>query len=85
MNNPNQKTIDQYLDGLALDESQKEKIILAITHIVYQRNQNAVKAEKENDEIKRGQFLRSIEEYDQIIRREISQVLKGEETHYYEF
>lgn len=85
MENISQKTIDQYLDGVRLDEAQKEKVILAITHIVYQRNQKVVKAEEEADEVKRTQFLRSIEEYDQIIGQEIGKVLKGEEPHHYDF
>ncbi len=85
MDNISQKTIDQYLDGVRLAEPQKEKIILAITHIVYQRNQKVVKAEEEADGVKRAQFLRSIEEYDQIIGQEIDKVLKGEEPHHYDF
>ena len=84
MENISQKTIDQYLDGIQVSESQKEKIILAITHIVYQHNQKVVKAEEERDEARRAQFLRSIEEYDQIISQEIEKILKGEEPHLYD-
>ena len=84
MENISQKTIDQYLEGAQLNEPQKEKIILAITHIVYQRNQKVVKAEEESDEVRRTQFLRSIEEYDQIISQEIEKILKGEEPHLYD-
>ncbi len=85
MNNICQKTIDQYLEGLKVDESRKEKILLAITHIVYKRNQNVIGAEAESDPMKKAQFLRSVEEYDQIIKQEIGKVLKGEEPQLYEF
>jgi len=84
MNNISQKTIDQYLEGSGLNEAQKEKIILAITYTVYQRNNKVVKAEMEKDELKKAQFLRSIEEYDQIIKQEMEKVLKGEKTHPYD-
>lgn len=84
MNNICQKTIDQYFEGLKIDESQKEKILLAVTHIVYKRNQNVIGAEAERDSVKKAQFLRSVEEYDQIIKQEIGQVLKGEEPQPYE-
>jgi len=85
MQNISQKTIDQYLEGLELNEAQKKKIILAITYVVYQRNQKVVKVETESDELKRTQFLRSIEEYDQIIQQEIEKVLTGETIHPYDF
>jgi len=84
MNNISQKTIDQYLEGSGLNEAQKEKIILAITYTVYQRNNKVVKAEMEKDELKKAQFLRSIEEYDQIIKQEMDKVLKGEKIHPYD-
>jgi len=85
MQNISQKTIDQYLAGLKVSEAQKEKIILAITQAVYQRNQKVVKVEIEQDETKKEQFLRSIDEYDQIIGQEIEKALKGEEIHPYDF
>ncbi len=85
MDNVCQKTIDQYLQGLKFDESQKEKILLAITHLVYKRNQNVIGAEAEGDVAKKAQFLRSVEEYDQIIGQEIEKVLKGEKPQPYEF
>ncbi|KKS42533.1 MAG: hypothetical protein UV02_C0012G0021 [Candidatus Kuenenbacteria bacterium GW2011_GWA2_42_15] len=85
MSLPSQKTIDQYLEGLKIDESRKEKILLVITHVVYKRNQNVIGAEAERDSAKRAQFLRSVEEYDQIIRQEIEKVLKGEKPQPYEF
>jgi hypothetical protein len=85
MKNISQKTIDQYLAGCKVGETEKEKIVLAITYLVYQRNQNAIKVETEEDADKRSQFLRSIEEYDQIISQEIDKILKGEKGPTYDF
>lgn len=80
-----QKNIDQYLEGKDLNEEQREKILLAITHMVYSRNQNAIKAEEEQDTEKKKQFLRSIEEYDSIIEDEVSGILNGKSVETYDF
>lgn len=85
MKNISQKTIDQYLEGLKVDEGEKERIVLVITSLVYKRNQSVIKAEAEVDLDKKSQFLRSIEEYDQIIDEEINKVLKGETGPTYDF
>ena len=80
-----QKNIDQYLDGKRLDEEQKERVVMAITHIVYQRNQNVIKAENEGDQDKRKQFLRSINEYDQLIDDKIAGIVDGNNIETYDF
>ncbi|NMC51813.1 hypothetical protein GYA54_03745 [Candidatus Kuenenbacteria bacterium] len=85
MKNIGQKTIDQYLEGLKIENSNKEKIVLAITHLVYQRNQKVVQFETESDKEKGAQFLRSIDEYDQLIKDEIDKILKGEKGPTYDF
>jgi len=80
-----QKNIDQYLDGKRLEEEQKERVVMAITHIVYQRNQNVIKAENESDQDKREQFLRSIAEYDQLIEDRIAGIVDGNNIETYDF
>lgn len=85
MDKLSQKNIDQYLLDKNLNEEQKERVLLAITPIVYQRNQNVIKAEAENDEQKRKQYTRSVEEYDQIIEDRISEALDGKAVEIYDF
>ena len=80
-----QKNIDQYLEGKNLSKEQREKALLAITHVVYKRNQDAVLAEDEKDNDKREQLLRSVEEYDQMIESKINEVLGGESVEIYDF
>jgi len=80
-----QKNIDQYLDGKRLDEEQKERVVMAITHIVYQRNQNVIKAENESNQDKRAQFLRSIAEYDQLVEDKIAGIVDGHNIETYDF
>ena len=79
MDIPDQKTIDQYLETRDFDKDKKEKVLAAITHLVYSRNQNVVKAESEKDDSRREQFLRSVEEYDQIIDQKIDAVSGGKD------
>jgi hypothetical protein len=82
---PRQKTIDQYLIGREMDDEQKEKAVLAITKIVYDRNQNVIKAEVENDDEKKKQFLNSVREYDEIIEGKIGEALDGKKIENYDF
>lgn len=85
MDNLVQKNIDQYLEGKQLNEDQREKILLAITHIVYSRNQNVIKAEEEKDEQKQQQHLNSVDEYDAMIEDKISGILNGKSVETYDF
>ncbi len=85
MENLAQKNIDQYLEGQDIGEEEREKVLLAITHIVYSRNQNVIRAEEEKDEEKKRQYLRSIEEYDAMIEDKIKGVLNGKTVETYEF
>lgn len=85
MSLPSQKTIDQYLEDLEAGERQREKIVLAITQPVYQRNQNVVQAEKAGDALKKQQHLRSVAEYDEIIAGKIKEILDGKPVEPYEF
>ena len=85
MNKLTQKNIDQYLDGKRLDQEQKERVVMAITYLLYQRNQNVIKAENERDEDKLKQFLRSIAEYDQLIEDKIALIINGKNVETYDF
>ncbi|OGG87477.1 hypothetical protein A3B87_00045 [Candidatus Kuenenbacteria bacterium RIFCSPHIGHO2_02_FULL_39_13] len=85
MNKLTQKNIDQYLDGKQLDQEQKERVVMAITYLLYQRNQNVIKAENESDEDKLKQFLRSIAEYDQLIEDKIALIINGKNVETYDF
>jgi hypothetical protein len=80
-----QKNIDQYLEGKKLNDEQRERILLAITHMVYSRNQNVIKVEQEQDMDKKKQLMRSIEEYDSMIDDKIGQVLNGKSVETYDF
>ncbi len=80
-----QKSIDQYLMGLELNAGQRDKVLAAITHMVYERNQNVIKAEQAEDEIKRKQHIESVSEYDQLIEKKIKEVLNGQAEITYDF
>ena len=85
MNNLVQKNIDQYLVDKNLADGQREKVLLAITPMVYSRNQNVIKAEEEKDEEKKKQYLRGVEEYDAMIEDKIKEVANGKEPQTYDF
>ncbi|PIR05830.1 hypothetical protein COV56_00720 [Candidatus Kuenenbacteria bacterium CG11_big_fil_rev_8_21_14_0_20_37_9] len=86
MDNPTQKTIEEYIDEKKISQDKKEKVILAITDLIYRRNQKVIQLEKDSDDIKRQQYLRSIKEYDDIIGSKIVQIIDGHQIdHAYEF
>ena len=76
---PVQKTIEEYLEGKNIPAGKKEPVLAAITHLVYARNQNLVESERETDQIKKKQLLHSITEYDDIIEREINDIIAGKQ------
>ena len=85
MDKLSQKNIDQYLEGRELDQVKKDKVLAAITPMVYNRNQNIIKFEGESDEVKKKQFARSVEEYDELIEEKIKEVLNGKSVESYDF
>ena len=86
MDTPTQKTIEEYIDEKKISQDKKEKVILAITDLIYRRNQKVIQLEKDSDDIKRQQYLRSIKEYDDIIGSKIVQIIDGHQIdHAYEF
>ncbi|MFH1890436.1 MAG: hypothetical protein ABIJ91_02635 [Candidatus Kuenenbacteria bacterium] len=78
MNNLSQKIIEDYLLEKQVPKDKKEKVILAITDTLYQRNQNVIKMEKEKDKTKCQQFLRSVKEYDNIMDSKTKEILDGQ-------
>ena len=80
-----QKNIDQYLADKDINQDQKEKVLAAITHLVYNRNQNVIKFEMEKNEDKKNQYQRSVDEYDQMIKSRINEVLDGKNIETYDF
>ena len=86
MDIPIQITIEEYLEAEQVAPDKKEKVILAITDTLYQRNQKVIEFEKEKDPAKREQYLRSIEEYDAIMDNRVKQIIDGHAVdHNYEF
>jgi len=85
MGNLVQKTIDQYLAGKEFKDGQKDILLAAITPMVYDRNQNVIKAEAAVDEVKKKQYRRSVEEYDQLIEDKIQETLNGKVDLTYDF
>ncbi len=85
MDNLSQKTIDQFLNGRDINDEQKKTVLAAITPLVYDRNQSVIKAEKATDEIKKKQYIRAIEEYEQLIEDKIQDILKGKVDLTYDF
>jgi len=80
-----QKSIDQFLAGKEFKDEQKDVLLAAITPMVYDRNQNVIKAEAATDEVKKRQYARSVEEYDQLIEDKIQEILNGKIDLTYDF
>ncbi len=80
-----QKNISQYLADYELTEEQKNIVLAAVTSMVYDRNQNVIKAEAESDEVKIKQYTESVNEYDQMIKDKIKEILAGKTEITYDF
>jgi hypothetical protein len=80
-----QKNIDQYLVNIKLTEEQKDIVLAAVTPMVYNRNQNVIKAGESNDEVKIKQHIESVKEYDQMIDDKIKEILLGNAEITYDF
>jgi len=85
MSNLEQKSINQYLADFELTEEQKNIVLAAVTSMVYDRNQNVIKIEEENDETKIKQYTESVSEYDQMINDKIKEILAGKTEVTYDF
>lgn len=63
-----QKTIEQYFQEFqVVDEAAKEKILLRITDLVYDRNRHAVEHESATDEYRKQQLANGVKELEDKI------------------
>lgn len=74
-----QRPVESYFEELQVPEDKKEKVLIAITNLVYKMNQRIVKYEKELDQAKKTDFLKIINENDELIKQRIKDVLDGKE------
>jgi hypothetical protein len=74
-----QKSVESYFIELEVPEDKKEKVLMAITDMVYSRNQRIIELEKESDIDKKKYLLDIIQEKENLIKEKINKVLAGEE------
>lgn len=72
-----QRTIEHFFQEFGItDPDSKARLLPLLTHIIYGYNQQVIAAEKEQDEYRKKQIEREIEE----IREKIKQVIETERT-----
>jgi hypothetical protein len=74
-----QKSVESYFIELEVPEDKKEKVLMAITNMVYSRNQRIIELEKEDDSDQKDYLLKIIQEKEVLIKEKINKVLAGEE------
>ncbi len=74
-----QKSIEQYFHELNVPDEKREKIVMAVTKMVYERNRTIVVWEKENDEHEKIKLAERINEKDRLIKEKIGNILAGKE------
>jgi hypothetical protein len=74
-----QKSVESYFVELEVPEDKKEKVLMAITDMVYSRNKRIIELEKESDIDKKNYLLGIIQEKENLIKEKINKVLAGEE------
>ncbi|MDD4289658.1 MAG: hypothetical protein PHH83_00070 [Patescibacteria group bacterium] len=74
-----QKSVEWYFQELNVPEDKKERVLMAITDMVYKLNKRIVELEKEEDEYKRKELLKIIDERGALIKEKINQILEGKE------
>lgn len=74
-----QKSVESYFIELEVPEDKKEKVLMAITNMVYSRNQRIIELEKELDIDKKKYLLDIVQEKENLIKEKINKVLAGEE------
>lgn len=72
-----QKSVESYFLEFNVPEDKKEKILTIITNLVYKMNQKIIKLEKEQDESKKIELVKIIEENDSLITNKIKEALEG--------
>jgi hypothetical protein len=74
-----QRSVESYFEEFNVQEDKKEKILMAITNMVYKMNQRIIKYEKEIDESKKVDILKIINENEVLIKQKIQDILSGKE------
>ena len=74
-----QKSVEAYFKELKVPKGKKEKVLMAITDMVYSRNQRIIELEKEADLDKKKYLLDIVQEKENLIKEKINKVLAGEE------
>lgn len=79
-----QKSIEQYSHEMNIPEDKKEKVVMLVTKMVYERNQNVITWEKTSDPEEKKKLESRINEKDDLIKKKINEILAGkeEEAHY---
>lgn len=74
-----QKPIIHYLQEEEVPEKYREKVLLAVTRLVYERNQEAIEYQKTKEEVRKKEILDSLRESDKIIREKIHRIMENKE------
>jgi len=74
-----QKSVEAYFKELKVPKGKKEKVLMAITDMVYSRNQRIIELQKEKDSEQRKIISKIIDEKEVLIKERITKVLEGQE------
>jgi len=74
-----QKSVEAYFKELKVPKGKKEKVLMAITDMVYSRNQRIIELQKEKDSEQRKIISKIIDEKEVLIKERIKKVLEGQE------
>ena len=74
-----QKSVEWYFQELNVPDGKKERVLMAITDMVYKLNKRIVELEKETDEYKRKELLKIIDERSTLVKEKVTQILEGRE------
>ena len=83
--NIQQKSVESYFVELEVPEDKKEKVLMAITDMIYSRNKRIIELEKVSDIDKKDYLLKIIQEKENLIKEKINKVLAGEEEITYDY
>jgi len=75
-----QRSVESYFQEFNIPEDKKEKVLVAITNLVYKMNQRIIKYEKEADEFIKKDLLKIINENEVLINQAIKDILEGKES-----
>ncbi|MDD5342589.1 MAG: hypothetical protein PHH01_03985 [Patescibacteria group bacterium] len=80
MANFTQKTIEQFFQEYSVPEDKREKVLMSVTPLVYDRNQHVIKWEKAGEEEEKKKIEILIVEKDKAIKQKITDILGGKEV-----